>query len=63
MFEWNLSELLVIAGLGILLFSPKELPRIVVGIIRGIRHLRDQLQRFLKQLEDEIDGDQNGGKR
>lgn len=55
MSDWNISELLLIAAVGLFLFKPKELPRMVVSIVRAIRSLRDSALKLIRQLEEEID--------
>ncbi len=59
MLEWSISELLMIAAFGLLLFSPKEIPRIVVQVVRAVRQVRDRAQRLLTELEEEFDRENN----
>jgi sec-independent protein translocase protein TatB len=55
MFDVSLSELLVIAVIGVLVIGPKELPVVMRSVMRAVRQLKSFAKQFTDQFTQMVD--------
>lgn len=52
MFDIGWSEILVVGVLALLVVGPKDLPKVVQGIVKAVRYLRGISAEIFRQMED-----------
>ena len=55
MFDIGFAEIIVISAVTLVVIGPKEIPNVVRGVVKGLRHIRGYVNEFQSGVSDFVD--------